>query len=238
MSNPSPPVRIGVFGSDGTCSDQGRGCGLWEPGYAAALKAAGAEPVLLKNRTSQLSWGEILEGLDGVVFSGRPGAGQLAVEEEQLCDWCRTHRFPLLAIDEGLLALNASFGGSTYRDLPRDLPDALQHRQPPEKGVRHAINVEPGSRLAGLYGEGEIVVNSEHRRAVSRVAKGFRVSARALDGVIEAIEADDPGWFALGVQWLPASDTASGLDIQLFRGLVEACAKQQKPARPVRCLAA
>jgi putative glutamine amidotransferase len=67
---------------------------------------------------------------------------------------------------------------------------------------------------------------------VQRVARGFSVSARALDGVIEAIEADDERWFALGVQWHPASATASGLDIQLFRGLVDMCIQRMtKPAR-------
>jgi gamma-glutamyl-gamma-aminobutyrate hydrolase PuuD len=64
------------------------------------------------------------------------------------------------------------------------------------------------------------------------LARGFRVCARALDSVIEAIEVDTEEWFALGVQWRPASATASGLDIQLFRGLIErALVRQQKPAR-------
>jgi len=177
--------------------------------------------------------------VDAVIFAeSRATTPRRQAEEERLCEWCRELGLPLLGVDEGMHVLNTTFGGTVHLDIARELPDALQHRQPPEPGVRHAITVTGGTRLAHFYGEGEIVVNSEHRRAVSRVAKGFRVSARALDGVIEAIEADDPGWFALGVQWLPASDTASGLDIQLFRGLVEACAKQQKPARPVRCLAA
>jgi gamma-glutamyl-gamma-aminobutyrate hydrolase PuuD len=55
------------------------------------------------------------------------------------------------------------------------------------------------------------------------VAKHFVVSARALDSVIEAVESDVEGWFAMGVQWQPASASASGLDIQLFRGFVDAC---------------
>jgi putative glutamine amidotransferase len=76
--------------------------------------------------------------------------------------------------------------------------------------------------LARIYGEGELVVNSEHRYAINRVARGFHVSARALDGIIEAIEADAEDWFAIGVQWRPAAVTASGLDIQLFRGLIDA----------------
>jgi putative glutamine amidotransferase len=118
---------------------------------------------------------------------------------------------------------NSTFGGSTFFDLPRELPQAVQHRHPPERGLRHAIAVVPGTRLANLYGEGEIVVNSEHRSAVNKVARGFVVSARALDGVVECIEAEDEDWFALGVQWNPASASASGLDIQLFRGLTDAC---------------
>jgi putative glutamine amidotransferase len=121
--------------------------------------------------------------------------------------------------------INTSHGGTLHFDLPRDLPEALQHRHPPERGLRHAINVLPGTLLAQLYGEGEVVVNSEHRRAVARVARGFRVGANALDGVVEAIEADGD-WFALGVQWGPSSSTASGLDIQLFRGLVSACVQR------------
>ena len=72
-------------------------------------------------------------------------------------------------------------------DLPRDLPEALQHRHPPERGLRHAINVLPDTGLAELYGEGEVVVNSEHRRAVAKVARGLRVCAHALDGVIARV---------------------------------------------------
>ena len=86
--------------------------------------------------------------------------------------------------------------------------------------------------LADLYGEGEIVVNSEHRGAVNRLASGFLIGARALDGVIEAIEWKNENWFALGVQWQPAAATASGLDIQVFRGVVDAAGRRS--SRPVR----
>jgi putative glutamine amidotransferase len=114
----------------------------------------------------------------------------------------------------------------------------LQHQHAYEAGDRHAINVESGTRLAELYGEGEIVVNSEHCGAVCRPARGFRVVARALDGVIEAIEAEDEHWFALGVQWHPASASASGLDIQLFRGLVDACRERSLESAGRMCLQA
>ncbi len=118
--------------------------------------------------------------------------------------------------------MNAALGGVNYIDLSRELPEALQHRHPPEPGLRHAINVQPDTQLSQIYGEGEIVVNSEHRQAIQRVAPGFRIGGNALDGVIEAIESTSETWFAMGVQWQPASASASGLDIQIFRGLVDA----------------
>jgi putative glutamine amidotransferase len=233
MSANSPTVHIGILGTD-PAPRAHRGWGIWSPGYTAAVTAAGAVPVALPPRPPR-SWQEALQGVQGVVFAGADRPGAPAVAEEGLLTHCRQQRLPLLAIDQGMLALNTAFGGSNYLDLARELPEALQHRHPPEQGVRHAMTVERGTELARLYGEGEIVVNSEHRRAVCRVARGFHVSARALDGVIEALEAEDLGWFALAVQWQPASATASGLDIQLFRGLVDAAA--QRRARPHRTAA-
>jgi putative glutamine amidotransferase len=207
-------------------------------GYGAAVTEAGGTPVPLV-LSPLTAWEGILEGLDGVLFVARePGAPGQVANGERLCRACRDERLPFLGVDQGLYALNAAFGGSLHLDLARECPRALQHQHPPEPGDRHAIDVAGGTLLAQFYGEGEIVVNSEHRRAVCRVARGFRVSARALDGVIEAIEAETDGWFALGVQWHPASASASGLDIQLFRGLVEACRERHLRPLPAACLQA
>jgi gamma-glutamyl-gamma-aminobutyrate hydrolase PuuD len=223
MPNPAPPVRIGVCGSDNPEPLPERGWRLWPVGYRGALAHAGAEPVLLELPRPDQTWDDLLQGVHGIVLAGDGGAA-----EEALCLWCRAHRRPLLAIDGGLHTLNGVYGGSLHLDLPRELPEALQHRHPPEPGQRHVIAVSPGTRVAAVYGDGEIIVNSEHRRAVQRVARGFRVSARALDGVVEAVESELEGWFAVGVQWHPASASASGLDIQLFRALIDAC---RVPAR-------
>jgi putative glutamine amidotransferase len=185
------------------------------------------------------NWEELLEGIDGVVFaSGQSTAPRHAADEERLVEWCREVSLPLLAVDHGLHVLNGTYGGTLYLDLAREVPKALQHQHTPEPGDRHAINVVPGTHLARFYGEGEIVVNSEHRRAICRVARDFRISATALDGVIEAIEAEGEGWFALGVQWHPASASASGLDIQLFRGFIEACSERRQAGLPTGSLVA
>jgi putative glutamine amidotransferase len=219
---PAPP--IGIFGPDDSFEGERHGCGLWASGYSAALTQAGASPIsLLVRLANRVNYDNALQDVQGILLTGNESlSGRHIQEAERLCQWCRKKGMPLMGIDMGMHIINNTFGGSVYTDLPRELPEALQHRHPPERGLRHAIEVVPDTRLAGLYGEGEVVVNSEHRRAVQRLARGFMVSARALDGVVEAIETENPDWFALGVQWHPASSTASGLDIQLFRGLVEA----------------
>lgn len=222
-------VRIAVYGPE--IATPARNVGLWTSGYQGTIIAAGATPVFLEPAKGDRSWKEILHDCKGVVVIGFDDAARQG-DAESLCLWCRTTRFPILAIDRGLLTLNAAYGGNNYTDLARELPDALQHRHPPEPGLRHAINVQPGTMLAQIYGEGEIVVNSEHRQAVQRLANGFRVGGVALDGVIEAIEYAGDDWFALGVQWQPASSSASGLDIQVFRGLIDAGNPQVKKVAP------
>jgi putative glutamine amidotransferase len=235
MSSLTPSVRIGICGTEDSAASAPSGRGIWPVGYPGIVAAAGAEPVVLAPPTGKRGWADVLRDIHGVVYAGQPaGKPGTYADEQSLCLHCRDRRLPVLAIDQGLHTLNATFGGSVYLELARELPEALQHRHPPEPGLRHALVVERGTRLAQLYGEGEIVVNSEHRQAVCRVARGFRVCARALDSVIEANEFDGADWFALGVQWRPASATASGLDIQLFRGLIDRCVvRQQKPARKV-----
>jgi CTP synthase (UTP-ammonia lyase) len=230
MSIKPPPIRIGIIGQDNTPANERHGCGLWKAGYAACLEAAEATTVLLPE-SPDVSWSETLLDVQGVLIVGHDGDSRRALTyADTLVQWCREHDFPILGVDHGMHVLNSAFNGTTFQDVGREWPEALQHRHPPERGLRHAIAVVPDTRLAEIYGEGEIVVNSEHRRAVQRVSRGFRVSATALDGVIEAIEAESEDWFAMGIQWHPASATASGLDIQVFRGLVTAALRRTELA--------
>jgi len=136
---------------------------------------------------------------------------------------------PLLAIGLGMQQLNAALGGTLYWHLPEDLPRALPHRDLTGEPHRHALLLERQTRLEEIYGSGEMRVNSGHHQAVRQVAAGLRIGARAPDGVIEAIETEDPGWFCIGVQWHPESETASALDRQLFECFIQACQRQAQP---------
>src|SRR6266545_1886337 len=158
MSASAYSPRIGIYGPDDAANQPSRGCNLWPAGYGASVAAAGGTPAMIEVPEPGQAWDDVLAGLDGIIFLGqdRPTARE-AANEERLCLWCHDRELPFLGVDRGMHALNNTFGGTLHLDLPRELPNALQHRHPPEQGVRHAILVTGGTRLAHLYGEGEIV---------------------------------------------------------------------------------
>ncbi|WP_377268336.1 gamma-glutamyl-gamma-aminobutyrate hydrolase family protein [Peterkaempfera sp. SMS 1(5)a] len=133
-------------------------------------------------------------------------------------------RLPLLGVCRGMQLLNAVCGGT----LVQHLPDAVGHDgHCPSPGVfaHHPVRPVPGTALAQLLPEPELPVPTYHHQAVDRLGTGLRVSARAADGTVEALESEGPG-FALGVQWHPERDH----DLRVVRALVSAAARQDAPS--------
>jgi putative glutamine amidotransferase len=59
-----------------------------------------------------------------------------------------------------------------------------------------------------------------HHMAIDDVAPSFKVTARAPDGVIEAIESIVEGWVAIGTQFHPEAESASALDVKIFEEFI------------------
>ena len=95
---------------------------------------------------------------------------------------------PVMGIGCGMQLLNVSQGGNLFLHIPEDLPKALPHLDAMDPNHRHALEIEMGTLMERVYGEGEIRVNSMHHMAIDDVAPGFAVTARCPDGVVEAIE--------------------------------------------------
>lgn len=117
---------------------------------------------------------------------------------------------PVLGICRGAQLLTVALGGTLVPDLPIGEGDSHASHAYPRAVRRHDVHFEAGSVAHGLYGE-RVAVNSFHHQAVDRLGRGLRVSGRAGDGVVEAIELD--GAPVLGVQWHPecfASDPVFG----------------------------
>jgi putative glutamine amidotransferase len=134
---------------------------------------------------------------------------------------------PLLAICRGAQVLNVAAGGSLVQDIPSAVDSDLRHSVNEPKNLDcHDIEILAGTKLSAVIGEHADAacscrVNSRHHQSVGRTGSGLVVSARAADGVIEAIEKPDAS-FCIGVQWHPENFWESGEFRPLFEAFVEA----------------
>ena len=139
-------------------------------------------------------------------YGATPGPNHPAYEPErdrfeiELYGAARDAGLPVLGICRGLQIINVAHGGTLVADLPPDEGEGHSSYAYPRAHRSHGITVEPGTVLADLYGE-SVVVNSFHHQSVDELGRDLVVSARAADGVIEALEL--PGSAVLAVQWHP-----------------------------------
>ena len=143
---------------------------------------------------------------------------------------------PLLAICRGAQVLNVAAGGTLVQDIPSEVDSDLTHSVVEPKDLDcHAIRIDAGSTLAAALGPDAEAscscrVNSRHHQSVGRPGNGLTVSARAADGVVEAIEKPDAR-FCIGVQWHPENFWRSGEFRPLFDAFVTAARDRHEAAR-------
>jgi putative glutamine amidotransferase len=133
---------------------------------------------------------------------------------------------PILAICYGLQILNVYLGGSLIQDIRSEIQTTIEHawngRERGEPEPFHRVKIEAASRAGSERGEREERVNSSHHQAIAEPGRELRVTARASDGIIEAVEwTGDVNWVT-GVQWHPERMTSSLLAQKLFAELVAA----------------
>jgi putative glutamine amidotransferase len=134
---------------------------------------------------------------------------------------------PVLGICRGIQLLNIALGGTLYQDIPSELADALDHRAsasaPGRAYLAHPIVLEPGSWLAAQLETDQLPANTFHHQALRDIAPGLRVTGRAPDGVVEAVEGIGNG-FVVGVQCHPEElwQSADLRWARLFVGFVDA----------------
>ena len=189
--------------------------------YVKAVLAAGGAPVCIPVGLDDESLERVYSTLDGLLLPGgddiapqRYGEGphpflgdvdegrddlELTLARQALSD-----NLPVLGICRGVQLLAVAAGGTLYQDLPTQRPSDLPHevREFGRQELVHDITLEPGSRLASALGRTTTRVNSLHHQAIRDLPRGFLVSARAPDGLVEGIEASGDH-FQVGVQCHP-----------------------------------
>lgn len=220
----------------------------------AAIAGAGVLPVLVPSFGERLDLDRLLSAVDGVMLTGSKSNvhpalyGGEATEANGPYDTARDattlplirkaieRGVPLLAICRGIQELNVALGGTLATEI-QERDGALDHRAPSSEdqderfSIRQSVAIKPGSCLAGVFGAGEVMVNSVHRQAVDRLGARLQVEAVAEDGTVEAVSVREARAFAVGVQWHPEywvkSDSTSQ---KIFRAFGEA-ARQHAAAR-------
>ncbi|HNV68136.1 MAG TPA: gamma-glutamyl-gamma-aminobutyrate hydrolase family protein [Candidatus Ozemobacteraceae bacterium] len=116
-------------------------------------------------------------------------------------------QMPVLGICKGLQLMNVHRGGTMIQDIPSETQRSgrFQHRRPAgaeAKLATHAVNIESDSLLWQALQARRLLVPSVHHQAIEKLGEHLRVTARADDRIIEAIEATNHPFF-VGVQFHP-----------------------------------
>jgi putative glutamine amidotransferase len=241
---PPPPRPLIGVNADYVAPKNGIPYARLNAGYLDAILAAGGLPVILPpfRKDAVVEIDALLDQVAGVVLTGgadmdprRNGQAITAAvqpmpvrredADRYLLAKIFENKVPVLGIGLGMQQINVFAAGTLHLHLPTDNPRAMPHFDQTGAPHRHMVLIEPNTRLDEIYGTQELRVNSTHHQAVNQLGKKFRVAAKAPDGVIEAIEATDPNWFCVGVQWHPECDTASALDMQIFECFVQAAVR-------------
>jgi putative glutamine amidotransferase len=209
-----------------------------QPAYLAALRSAGATPIIVPLHEHQDRVARLLAGVQAVLLPGSifdvdpqrygeaalpecaaPDPARAAVDELLLQDAFNLHK-PIFAICYGIQTLNVWLNGS----LLQHLKTSVNHSPGHDVAEAHPIRIAPGSRLANLSSATEPLINSSHHQAIKVLGDGLQVTAVSpADGVIEAVELDSPHHFVLGVQWHPERTyTQSAYSRTIFAAFVQA----------------
>ena len=192
----------------------------------AVLEGAGAIPLLIPALGAEIDGDELLECLDGILFTGSPSnvephryegspsdAGTLHDPHRDATTLSLIPRaieqgVPVLGICRGFQEMNVALGGTLVQKL-HEVPGYLDHRDDEsaplevQYGPAHEVTLTTGGMLRALAGTERIRVNSLHSQGIERLGRDLVVEARAPDGVVEAFRVEQAPRFAVAVQWHP-----------------------------------
>ena len=213
----------------------------------AAANVADVIPLAIPALGDQLDSDALLDGLDGILFTGSPSnvephhyRGEPSEDGTQhdpardattlpLIKKVLDRGIPMLAICRGYQELNVVLGGTLYQKV-QDQPDKMDHRADMTGSISdrfalaHEVDLVSGGILSDLVSGQKVLVNSVHSQGIDHLGEGLAVEAYAPDGLVEAVSVSGASAFALAVQWHPewnASDNE--LSNAIFKAFGDAC---------------
>ncbi|KIG12588.1 Para-aminobenzoate synthase, amidotransferase component [Enhygromyxa salina] len=210
---------------------KGKALQFSEQKMAHAVWRGGGLPIQLLDLREKEALEQAIAGCDGLLLQGGADVAPVCYGEQPLRpewggDLIRDqHELaaievalalgkPILGICRGVQVLNVALGGSLYQDIETQVADSLVHRDWDRyEIIEHEVALERESWLGEAFrdhgragssdGALTLLTNTIHHQSVNRVGISLAVSARAPDGVIEALEVIRADRWAVGVQWHP-----------------------------------
>lgn len=220
--------------------------------YVRTLENLGALPVMIPLHMTDATLYGLFQRLDGLFLPGgedidpanygqerHPLLGATDKERDRtellLTRWALAEGMPVLGVCRGVQVINVACGGTLFQDLHSEQPDLAKHDYFPPSFERyrisHRIDIEADSRLAHAMGQVH-EVNSMHHQGIDAVGYGLRVTARADDGLPEALEMPALP-YVVGVQWHPEElSKTDQLSANLFYDFVQAAAGDWRTQTP------
>lgn len=211
--------------------------------YHKQIVAAGGVPVIIPPVADKDVIINTLERLDAIILTGGADYNPLWAGEEPsaklhhinaqrdlpellITRLAYNRNIPMLGICRGIQTLAMALDGKVIQDISETIPNTIKHSQDADTcEPTHSVSVAEGSMLHDVYGKDKLYVNSFHHQAVSDCGPKFIVTAKANDGVVEAIESSEYRKI-MGVQWHPECMGDDGQP--LFKWLVDAAAEHNK----------
>ena len=201
-------------------------------GYYDSVIRAGGTPLVIPPSTDKDVLMGTLDHIDALLLSGgsdinplwcgeEPVPGLHGINQERdlpellITRLAYNRQMPILGICRGIQTLAVALGGKVCQDIEAT---TVKHSQDADRSEpTHTVDIEAGSLLETIFSQQTLYVNSFHHQAVSEPGSLFRVTARAKDGTVEAMESTEMKSI-IGVQWHPE---CMGDDSQpLFRWLI------------------